>query len=527
MSCDIVWLQAMPVIAALYYHQKLEQSHALYCPDDNSQNLPHIRDIARAILNVVDSQSNKKVAVHFMKPLLPKTRDDLLRFLHKSRPRLTVECCVIPSTKFQTSLLSGWSMSLQDDLWKRRCSVPFDMAAFTAFTSDNGRQVKCLDYVEPFCIANDKFIKKALIVHVSKEMCHFTMDQGIVFSEIVQSAMEGWAKAADQLREPSTLIIVANEKTIYGHIPHFAQSSVERQQQLLDAYRKTLWSSLQLLATKCPIYLHLQDYRQHQEQAIEYKLAWLQHRHHLSLSKSVYMTWSEDAHTSQNCPSYASNIRFLRLDSIPTSKRVEIWKNDLLSIIQSKETIDDNIRCLSLEDLKWDIGFKDEYITPLLLPTPMLTREETIDGEAIHSVSISEVNIAKNWGLQLQNLVKEKSRAVEIPADVIQPVEIRERIASRMCQALIEEYIDNRGVFSRSQALLDTMSHLQAYEYGERVIIQAEAKGTATRPYEVRLDIWGSRVNVGKCVGNGMVEMLNISDFVQQSKMEPVHALWE
>ncbi|KAG0191505.1 hypothetical protein DFQ28_011690 [Apophysomyces sp. BC1034] len=222
------------------------------------------------------------------------------------------------------------------------------MAAFTAFTSDNGRQVKCLDYVEPFCIANDKFIKKALIVHVSKEMCHFTMDQGIVFSEIVQSAMEGWAKAADQLREPSA------------------------------------------------------DY-----------------------------------------------------------------------------------------------------------------------------VNNKEVNIAKNWGLQLQNLVKEKSRAVEIPADVIQPVEIRERIASRMCQALIEEYIDNRGVFSRSQALLDTMSHLQAYEYGERVIIQAEAKGTATRPYEVRLDIWGSRVNVGKCVGNGMVEMLNISDFVQQSKMEPVHALWE
>lgn len=53
---DIVWIQSTPALAAVYYHEHLQKTHVLYCPDDNVvQDQPHIRELARNILYVVDS----------------------------------------------------------------------------------------------------------------------------------------------------------------------------------------------------------------------------------------------------------------------------------------------------------------------------------------------------------------------------------------------------------------------------------------------------------------------------------------
>lgn len=53
---DIVWIQSAPAVAAVYFHENLERTHVLYCPDDTvSQDRLHIRELARNILFVVDS----------------------------------------------------------------------------------------------------------------------------------------------------------------------------------------------------------------------------------------------------------------------------------------------------------------------------------------------------------------------------------------------------------------------------------------------------------------------------------------
>lgn len=52
---DILWLQGVPSIAAIYYHTELQSTHVLYCPDDPEPTEIHPRKLARVILNVLDS----------------------------------------------------------------------------------------------------------------------------------------------------------------------------------------------------------------------------------------------------------------------------------------------------------------------------------------------------------------------------------------------------------------------------------------------------------------------------------------
>ncbi|KAF7727006.1 hypothetical protein EC973_008119 [Apophysomyces ossiformis] len=500
----------MPAMAALYYHEHLEKTHALYCPDDMTESLPHIRQLARAMLNVVDSQSNKKVAVHFMKPLLSKTREDLLRYLYKCRPRLAIDCCVIPSTEFQHHLLSGWSLSLQDILWHRRCNVPFDRTVFAAFAPDNGRQIECLDYVEPFCVANDKFIKKALIVHINEKMCQFTADQGLAFSEIVQSVTDGWIEATEQLSEPSTMIFIANEKSLYGQISNFAQSSVDKQQEILDEKRKKLWTSLQAFARKCPLYLYLQDYRLHRDEAVRYVLARLQHRHHLCLSGSIYVSWFEDARSFDACPPYVADMQFFRLDSIPTSKQAKNWRNDI--VIVSIWQIANYMVLTKSTPRKLNVSFKDHCMAPLLDDMSVLTREEQVDNVAVHSVSVASDTVAKAWKTKMQAKLGREIEQAGVTSSTSGPIpgaesteesmERRERLANQISESLIKSYIDNSGAFQRGQALLDTLSELKIHDNVRRFTIEAEAKGTAAKPYSVRIDMTMDQLSAGKYNGD-------------------------
>jgi hypothetical protein len=55
---DLLWLQSIPSIAAIFYQKYLKNTHVLYCPDDvNNTSQQQPREIGKHILYVMNSVS--------------------------------------------------------------------------------------------------------------------------------------------------------------------------------------------------------------------------------------------------------------------------------------------------------------------------------------------------------------------------------------------------------------------------------------------------------------------------------------
>ncbi|KAI8388283.1 uncharacterized protein BYT42DRAFT_229251 [Radiomyces spectabilis] len=287
-SYHIVWLQATPAIAALYYHTHLVKTHALYCPDDltSSHEPIHTRALARNILKVLDS-NDRHVALHFMQPCPETKSQDLLRFLYRSRPTLKVRNLIIPSTAIQASVTHGWATGLltacpNNDtvaLWHRRCAIPYDSSYVTPLPVNDihgklQRPMECSTYSDNFILSHHAFTKKALFVKLHDGMVSsFSLADGLLFQPAFLHVIQGWIDAAIQLDNANTLIFMIDERTLFGHIPKFQRLSKQQQKETLEQYRSELHAYIQILASEVPIYLYCLDYSHETMAPLEEMLA--------------------------------------------------------------------------------------------------------------------------------------------------------------------------------------------------------------------------------------------------------------
>ena len=122
-----------------------------------------------------------------------------------------MKCLVLPTTPVQTKLLSGWAMALdpsydERDMWLRRCLNHFHLDAFNNKLEENKGMMMKVDrvteYMEPFCIADQTFEKRALIINVTRSLCVDKNAVGFVLNDAVEAAIHGWADVTEQLSLP-------------------------------------------------------------------------------------------------------------------------------------------------------------------------------------------------------------------------------------------------------------------------------------------------------------------------------------
>lgn len=163
---DLLWIQATPAIATMYYKKYLVDTHTLFCPDDsNESQLP--RKIAKRLLYVM-TENKKKIAIHFLTPCTETKRDTLYKFILKSQPDLSSYCLTLPTTHYQTHLLLGWSTGIADPEWKRKCAIPLDPEASIEFIPPTRRQGAFTSdiYLKQACVVSKKIFSKKVIKFV-------------------------------------------------------------------------------------------------------------------------------------------------------------------------------------------------------------------------------------------------------------------------------------------------------------------------------------------------------------------------
>ncbi|KAI8139766.1 hypothetical protein BJV82DRAFT_672434 [Fennellomyces sp. T-0311] len=508
---DILWLQTVPSIAAIYYHTYLESTHVLFCPDDRKQlDDLTVRNLGRSILNIANS-NNKKVAVHFMRPCSVRKHQDVLRFLYKMRPGLAIKCMILPIVPIQASLLAGWAMALGDvpqrDLWIRRCLVPYSEDAFNSPT-DSAERIT--EYSQPFCITNNEFFKRALIVNITMSMCTSKSERGLVLNEGVIEAIQGWADVVRQQSLPGTIILIADEKTIFKGITDIPGDA---QDWDLQRHRDSTHRFLEKLCIECPIYLYTRDYKGTTRELPMQKIASILHRHHLWLSGSFVINWSrEESGLEKDCPEFLSGMhRFYLADALVQKSRA-IWKNELLEILQrkSEEVRPDNIKNISPWTINSDFSVKDEALTPLLhSPSNKLTREETYMGIVRQSVSATNAQVFESWKAQMRHnetqragpepmksiiFEDEGSKSTEKPSDDLLDdeeaiSELRYSFADLIDNEIIENYIDNKGAYKRGEGIIDKIDDMRMTGNANNIDIWAKARGTAPDPYDVSMGL--------------------------------------
>lgn len=63
---ELLWLQAIPSIAAIYYFKYLTDTHILHCPDVTHDNQITPRSIGKEIHRVIKSVSLQVLSGHFI-----------------------------------------------------------------------------------------------------------------------------------------------------------------------------------------------------------------------------------------------------------------------------------------------------------------------------------------------------------------------------------------------------------------------------------------------------------------------------
>lgn len=392
---DIVWIQSIPSIAAIYYHRELAESHILHCPDDDTNTPQQPRHIAKSILNTLDS-NEKKLAIYFTQPCSLRRRETIFKFLLKSKPELSSFCLSIPTTSLQTNLLLGWAAEISNQLWQRRCAVALDPEAFSLFTPPTPKsgQFECTQYLNEFAISKKKFSKRSLIVDLSNDMISFDIQTGIQFNHCVDHSIKGWIRAAAST--PRTLIWIIDEKSLYGE--HISSVIQDKRASLLKRYREKLFSSIEAFATTIPIYCYLVNCFTPSLFNLPEYLAQIQHRHHLCLSKTILLERCEDEKLSHS--GHLSKVKAVYLNKFPVYTEQK-WESVYAKYFSEMKNIGyDKIGYISPEMLDVDNAIEN-YITPLLNndeASSDLTISESIGiDDNLHTVSAQYTGIFENW----------------------------------------------------------------------------------------------------------------------------------
>ncbi|KAI8088809.1 uncharacterized protein BX664DRAFT_331421 [Halteromyces radiatus] len=549
---DILWIEtSIPVIASIYYHLHLKQTHSLYCPDDviDHINHQHVRDLARDILYVIDSNNYKKLALHFIHFISLSKRDDLVRFLLKRRPHLTVSCLTLPVPVIQQFYLSGWSFSLgpkSEPLWYRQCLAPFKETytpALSLVPSDASHTSQ--DFLQPFLIASKEFTKKALFVHMTQDMIQFNptnttsnstqTDNLFQITDAALLAIQGWMDAISSLPSEAgnSLILIADESIFFSKTEQLELQEInhEHQNQKLSLRRQQVQHMMESLAYQLPVYLYLSHYNTSRNNTIDNNLAWLQQRHHISIAYSILMTWGPYQQTVEQLDQSVSMPIHLDLTCIAKYDRSR-WKTEFVELLR-KHAYHPHLekeRYISPDKLNLSSSNED-YVTPMLnLDDHHFISTRMESGETFsHSVSSMNSKVMESW-VKVQHITTGESdhdnngqknnmkindsekthhdMTGDFTSDASTQEESTlklEQLVKQITQDRIQNYIANSGAFTRGQGLLHTFSELSCTwnDANDTLLLFAKAKGTSETPYDVHivLDRKGNErvIRDGKC----------------------------
>ncbi|CAO3617477.1 unnamed protein product [Cunninghamella blakesleeana] len=502
-TSDILWIDTnLPIIASIYYHLYLNEKYSFYCPDEENTIEPqHVRDLVRGVLKVVDKNSHKKkLVLSFLKPISNTKREDFLRFLYKKRPTLHISYLTLPYGSTQQYALSGWIYTLNKQnfhLWLKQCLIyqPTLFPPPKSIPSDNIYIDHNLNL--PFLITANPFIKKAFIIDICSNMIQMDDDK-IEFNNTTMNAINGYMDAAMSSEQGSSIILIGHEYTFFTNQEHYIMQQSDKQQmkQLLEEKRKKIWHWIESLATSFPIYLFLNEYHKLNNQKLYQSLAWLHHRHHLSLSKSIILTWKAYEFDS-TCSNYLTQINCMDLLSTAKFTRNK-WKNDFILILNGAECKSTSEELLHILPSKLNISIDENWIAPLYdSGSPFLQTKLEYNDSFIHSVSSSTEEIASNWkNINYENWIQYQ-RANEHDLnidDTITEEEMNikklESILFNVNHEVIMNYIANTGAYSRGEKLLDTLECL-SYSWNEddNLLLFSKAQGTGNVPYNVYICI--------------------------------------
>ncbi|KAI9243953.1 hypothetical protein EDC94DRAFT_665766 [Helicostylum pulchrum] len=465
---DVLWLQSTPAIAALFYHKYLQESHALYCPDDDNKPM-NSRHIARFILQVMDSNEKKKVAVHFMTPCTIKRQETIINLMKKSRPTLSCYCLAIPTTEYQTNLVLGWSAGLGDQLWKRRCALPLDTEYFVSSAPPTVKS-GCSDWTEfnENCVISDeKFNKRALIVDLTKDMVTFNLDEGLCFNKGIDSAIKGLINASSS--SPSTMIWIIDECKLYGD--SIKNTLQERREDLLARHRKALKDSVESFGSPLPIYYYILDYFNSERTTLTNCLAQIQHRHHICYSNSIMLKGANDDLFSQN----NLNIKVVYLNTMAIYNESK-WKDMFLIYLKkiNRKAVD-TFHYISPDTLGIET-VPEKYKIPLLTldNTGPLTISEPIGNDGtVHRVSAQSLDVFNNWAKLMMEYIP-KDDTTEDEQDAL--TDIFERVAQSMTTEKIQSFLNNMRSYEKGRLILDTIFDTGYDLDNNCVTIEARAK---------------------------------------------------
>ncbi|KAG2182577.1 hypothetical protein INT43_007508 [Umbelopsis isabellina] len=515
-QCDIVYIHGCPTVSAIYYHTQLHQTHCLYCPHSIQVT---VRELGKNLLHILDSvsgQETKKLAVHFPAPLAATQTRDIIKFLRSRRSTIRVGLLVLPVTPYQKQLWLGWAASFAEstngdaslELWADRClnnnqfaPKDIDKELFDHFEISPPKMR--LDTA--ICISNQPFEKTALIVHISKQLASFTIENGLKFDPMVPRLIEAYTHCVKFPR----IILVGNEKAIFGMIPNYSSLSLKKKQDTIKRYRQATKPGIQSLAGAAPIYICCTPYDGMEENPTDevYNLiAWLQHRHHLVLSKCLLAQWAiGDAPKGR---SY--NLRQLLSFSLRDRSFFTLnkWRTEIESLLAKVKgsPSQDQITYISPHRLTIPSELPDSNKPLVKGASKELTNFEQQGNMVSHGICCNNHQVWDEWVNGVEIIVQDTVMTnINEPSNIENKTHndngngnVLSRTAGRLTNESIQHYIGNPNSFKKGKDLLPTLSNLAVKFEDETAFLTGKAKGTSEAPYNLRILLGTGSHETGK-----------------------------
>ncbi|KAJ2963377.1 hypothetical protein NQZ79_g1595 [Umbelopsis isabellina] len=501
-QCDIVYIHGCPTVSAIYYHTQLHQSHCLYCPHSIQVT---VRELGKNLLHILDSvsgayyqanfliilvkhlctiqQETKKLAVHFPAPLAATQTRDIIKFLRSRRSTIRVGLLVLPVTPYQKQLWLGWAASFAEttnsdgslELWADRClnNNHFDPKDIVKELFDHFEMSPPKMRLDTaICISDQRFETRALIVHISKQLASFTIENGLQFDPMVSRLIEAYSQRVKFPR----IILIGNEKAIFGMIPNYSSFTSEKKQEAIKRYRQATKPGIQSLAGAAPVYICCTPYDGIEDSPTNemYNLiAWLQHRHHLVVSKSLLAQWAIGDLPKELSPDLRQLLSFsLRDRSFFTLNK---WKTEIM--ITSE--VSHSNKPLVKDATKELINFEQQ-------------------GDIVsHGICCNNHQVWDDWVNSAEDIVQDT-----VMTDINEKSNVENntyndndngndnvlsRTAGRLTNESIQHYIGNQNSFKKGKDLLQTLSNLAVKFEDETAFLTGKAKGTSEAPYNLRI----------------------------------------
>ncbi|CAO3615862.1 unnamed protein product [Cunninghamella echinulata] len=318
----------------------------------------------------------------------------------------------------------------------------------------------------------------------------------IEFNSTTIDVINGWMDAAISLpsEQGSTLILIGYEYSFFTDNENIImqKADLEQSKQLLEHKRKMIWAWVESLATSFPIYLFLNGYHKSIKQPLSNTLAWIQHRHHLCISKSILLTWKAYVFDS-NCPTFLTQLYCMDLISTAKFNRNK-WKKDFIIILNEIESKSISKEQLKILPSKLNIIISENWITPLMnSKLPFTQTNLEYNDSFIHGVSSSKEEIALNWINKVHENWEQYTKINECDIVVDDTVSKEEKnlkklesISLTINHDIIRNYIANSGAYTRGEKLLHTLDCLSySWEENGNLLIFTKAQGTSNDPYDV------------------------------------------